>query len=354
MQTNQARTTAPTDAQSLGLRVGEVVEVRSEREILATLDEQGRLEALPFMPEMLRFAGQRLRVSKRAIKACDTIGNSGMYRMEHAVHLEGARCDGQAHGGCQASCLLFWKEAWLKRVDPDPTGRPPAGARAGADERPAQAAAPEPSEPRCTVTTLWQETRAPVAESSEERFSCQATELPKAAPLHVSGWNVRQYVEDVTSGNARTLPMIRSLLVVLFNKYQLWSQRLPRRLRIHDGKTYPFLEGRLEGMTPKQLLNLQPGELVEVKSKEEIFQTLDKENRNRGLQFNVEMLKYCGRRARVLRRVDKIIDERSGRMLHFSNDCIVLQDVICDSDYHQYCPRGIYPYWREIWLRRVT
>jgi hypothetical protein len=27
--------------------------------------------------------------------------------------------------------------------------------------------------------------------------------------------------------------------------------------------------------------------------------------------------------------------------------------VICTSDYHRLCPRGIYPYWREIWLERV-
>ena len=26
------------------------------------------------------------------------------------------RCDGKAYGGCQAACLIFWKEAWLKPV----------------------------------------------------------------------------------------------------------------------------------------------------------------------------------------------------------------------------------------------
>src|SRR5688572_19632351 len=119
MRTDGIRTNGPARAEQLDLRIGELVEVRSEREILATLDERGRLEALPFMPEMLQFAGKRFRVSKRAIKACDTIGNTGMYRMEHAVHLEGTRCDGQAHGGCQAACLLYWKEAWLKRADVD-------------------------------------------------------------------------------------------------------------------------------------------------------------------------------------------------------------------------------------------
>ena len=71
------------------------------------------------------------------------------------------------------------------------------------------------------------------------------------------------------------------------------------------------------------------------------------------MSFNVEMLKYCGRQARVLRRVEQIIDERSGKMMRFKNPCIVLEDVICTGDYHRLCPRSIYPYWREIWLERV-
>ncbi len=37
---------------------GDVVEVLSEREILATLDENGTFEKLPFMPEMLDFCGK--------------------------------------------------------------------------------------------------------------------------------------------------------------------------------------------------------------------------------------------------------------------------------------------------------
>jgi hypothetical protein len=92
--------------------------------------------------------------------------------------------------------------------------------------------------------------------------------------------------------------------------------------------------------------------MVRVKSKEQILATLDRKGRNRGLSFDSEMLKYCGQRARVLRRVDHIIEEPTGRMLHLPGDCIVLEGVICAADYHQYCPRSIYPYWREIWLER--
>ena len=88
------------------------------------------------MPEMLQFCGRRFRVDKLAVKLCDTIGSTGMYRMRNAVHLEGVRCDGQAHGGCQAGCLVYWKEAWLKRVPADghdgpiPLGGPSAPAAA--------------------------------------------------------------------------------------------------------------------------------------------------------------------------------------------------------------------------------
>jgi hypothetical protein len=320
----------------LNLRAGELVEVRSESEILATLDEKGELESLPFMPEMRQFCGRRFKVYRRAVKLCDTISWTGMYRMENAVHLEGVRCDGQAHGGCQAGCLTYWKEAWLRRVDAD--DREPAAESVGVAFQ----------SPCCTVEDLEMATR-----KDAETFSCQATELLRAAPTRVPPWDIRQYAEDVSSGNTGVLAMIRAVLVGLFNEYQDFSRRyVPRPLRIHGGKRFPFLDGALT-KTPLERLDLQPGELVRVKSKEAIVATLDTSNRNRGMTFDAEMLQYCGRQARVLRRVNRIIDEPTGRMMELRNPCIILEDVICTSDYHRLCPRGIYPYWREIWLERV-
>src|SRR2546426_1966071 len=126
----------------LNLHTGDLVEVRSKAEILSTLDQNGRLEDLPFMPEMLRYCGQRFRVYKRAHKTCDFVTHTGIRKLSNAVHLEGLRCDGSAHGCCQAQCLIFWKEAWLRRVreqvpaeDPRPTAtaeNPKSGTSAGA------------------------------------------------------------------------------------------------------------------------------------------------------------------------------------------------------------------------------
>jgi hypothetical protein len=325
--------------QALNLRVGEIVEVRSEAEIMATLDARAELESLPFMPEMLQFCGRRFRVDKLAVKLCDTIGSTGMYRMRNAVHLEGVRCDGQAHGGCQAGCLVYWKEAWLKR------------AAASGHDRVEQAR--ETAAPLCTRAALTAATRRGSAASGDERFSCQATELLRAAPTRVPPWDIGQYVLDVRSGNASLLATIRALAIGLFNEYQDLSRRfLPRRLRIRGGMRLPFLEGRLK-KTPDGTLALLPGELVRIKSKQEIVSTLDVNNSTRGLSFDPEMWWYCGREARVLRRVDQLIDERTGELLRLKRSCIVLEGVTCRGAYHRCCPRADFPYWREVWLERV-
>ena len=116
------------------LRPGDQVEVRSLPEILATLDGADTLDEMPFMPEMLRHAGRRYTVSRRVDKICDTVAETGSRRLHATVYLDDLRCDGSAHGGCQAGCRLYFKEAWLRRVDgvsPAPAEAALARARGG-------------------------------------------------------------------------------------------------------------------------------------------------------------------------------------------------------------------------------
>ncbi len=40
-------------------------------------------------------------------------------------------------------------------------------------------------------------------------------------------------------------------------------------------------------------------------------------------------------------------------MLVMKNPCIILEGVACQSDYHRFCPRAIFHYWRENWLKRA-
>ena len=93
-----------------------------------------------------------------------------------------------------------------------------------------------------------------------------------------------------------------------------------------------------------------------VRSRHEIEQTLDATARHRGLAYTAEMIPACGKRFRVNERIERLIDERNGRMLELKNDCITLENFICKGDHTRgawFCPREAYPSWREAWLKRV-
>lgn len=338
------------------LRVGDWVEVRSRDEILSTLDSDGRLEGMPFMPEMFAFCGQRFRVYKSAHKTCDTVFPVRGRRVHRAVHLE-TRCDGSGHGGCQASCLLFWKEAWLK-----PLGRVPAPVA----ERPARKVSAQISPAlSCSKQDVLNAACVDSPSGGEPRYVCQATQLPYAT-TDLDWWDARQYIEDFTSGNVGLWRMLCGGVYFL----ALWLSRrgigLGRPIRWSFDHLYPLWRGtpfpRRNGSipsgerTPGGSLDLQPGELVRIKPYKEILGTLDVNNRNRGLYFDAEEVPYCGSAVRVQKRVTRIINERTGHMREMKSPSVILDNVICESRYSEcrlFCPRSIYSYWREIWLERV-
>jgi len=105
-----------SDAEASKLQPGEWVEIKSAKEVFATLDRHSKLRGLPFTPEMMKFCGNRMRVYKRIEKII--LESTGELRkiMTPTVLLEGVLCDGKAHGGCDRSCYCFWREAWLRRM----------------------------------------------------------------------------------------------------------------------------------------------------------------------------------------------------------------------------------------------
>ena len=332
---------------TLNLRVGDRVEVRNPEEILATLDENGTLDAMPFMPEMLHYSGRQFTVGKVAHKTCDTISGTGIRRMDNAVHLTGVRCNGRDHDGCQAACLIYWKTAWLKKVKPV-VGQDGVIEDTGPSDRGLEA----PGADRLLPLLVIGSRREP-AEDGARVYTCQATELVRATPYRLPYRQVSQYVQDVRSGNVGVWWVLRALLVGVFNRAQDHStRRLPPRLWFRGGQRWGFLKGTAT-KTPARQTGLQPGDLVRIRSKDEIVATLDANLKNRGMGFDAEMARFCGRTARVLRRVDHIVDERTGRMLVMKNPCIVLDGVVCEGAYNASCPRAITSYWREIWLEKI-
>jgi hypothetical protein len=101
-----------------------------------------------------------------------------------------------------------------------------------------------------------------------------------------------------------------------------------------------------------EVLDLQPGEMVEVKTEEEIRETLDQEGRNRGLQFTPDMTEYCGRRLRVFKRVQRICMEGRPGEMRSLNHTVILEGAICNGGSRS-CDRACFFFWREAWLRRL-
>ncbi|MFL5410863.1 MAG: hypothetical protein ACJ79D_05760 [Myxococcales bacterium] len=308
-----------------GLAAGDVVEVRSAGEILATLDDSGALEALPFMPEMLPYIGRRFVVDKRADKICDTIAQTGSRRLNDAVLLGDLRCDGRAHAGCQAECRLFWKERWLRPVE---------------SLRPVSAAA---SEDPSYQTLRW---LADANRQRGDRYRCQATELLRASE-RLRTFDPRPYVREYTSGN---VPL--GTFVKVFARAAVEQPLL--KLKLLGG---PPLHGDTAASPRHPTLGLQPGDWVQVKSAEEIETTLNRDGKHRGLYFDREMLPFCGKTYRVKKRIERIIDDHTGAIIEMKSDCVTLENVVCSGEHsfsRYFCPRAILPYWRECWLKRVA
>ena len=304
------------------LRVGQVVEVRPAAEILATLDDDAATDALPFMPEMLRFVGRRFTVSAHAVKLCDTRSDgTGNRLFQDTVYLDDLRCDGSGHDGCQAGCRLLWRTAWLRPVTEDD--------------------APESGDD----AELIRRTQAATT-CGEGVYRCQATELGAASEEFPPDDRGRKYLREVQSGNVGILRFLRVLARAVWRK-------AARMLRLH-GEMALSSDAKPLRAEP---LGLQPGELVRVKSRREIAATLGPNGRNRGLAFDWEMLPHCGRAYRVKDRVERFIDENTGTMIELKNECLILEGVVCSGDRsvgRWFCPRAIYPFWREDWVERAN
>jgi hypothetical protein len=310
---------------------GDWVEVRPAPEILATLDDHHSVDGLPFMPEMLPMCGRRFRVALRAEKTCIHPPQVPLRELDDAVILQGQRCDGASHAGCQLGCMLMWKERWLRRVD-------------GPGD-----AAPSPiATPPVLVALRVRRSDDPTA------WVCQGTELPRATRPGEPVWRPAQYLRFLmvkTFTPAELAGMVtrigfRRAKTVLLSR-STWSRAAARFIaRRHQAIKAP----RPGRASAPEAPAFEPGEWVEVKSREEILETLDARGHHRGLAWSSEMLPFCGRRLRVRRRVDRILDETTGRVRDVRGT-VILDGSICDR--YLGCARGMPFLWRDAWLRRA-
>jgi hypothetical protein len=241
------------------LRAGDLVELRPPAEILATLGESGATDGLPFMPEMLEYFGRSWRVQARVERNCAYPFTWGVRRLPATVMLDDLRCGGQAHGGCQAGCRLYWKESWLRRASG------PATPVARDDVY---------SE---LETLVGQNTETVASTADEPVFRCQGTDWFDASE-EVAWWSARSFMREWTCGNVSFWQFSKKMTRVVVGEIGARLHLVERyRTLPHDPSSHP-----VETPPPR---GLEPGTLVQIRSREEIVPTLDARVKNKGLAF---------------------------------------------------------------------
>ena len=96
------------------------VRVRSLEEIQNTLNSFKELKGCAFLEDMQQYCGSEQRV----LKVMERFLDERDYQVKKAkgiVLLEGVYCQGTpVFGRCDRSCLLFWREEWLEKIE-EPT-----------------------------------------------------------------------------------------------------------------------------------------------------------------------------------------------------------------------------------------
>ena len=103
------------------------------------------------------------------------------------------------------------------------------------------------------------------------------------------------------------------------------------------------------------VLHLRPGDHVKVKSKKEIFDTLDKDHRFEGCAFMDEMAQYCGTEQIVYRKINNFFDERLCKFFK-AKGIVLLEGITCSGKLSiagPVCDRSCYLFWKEAWLEKI-
>jgi hypothetical protein len=106
----------------------------------------------------------------------------------------------------------------------------------------------------------------------------------------------------------------------------------------------------------KELAQATPfkqGDIVRVRSREEITSTLDPFKELKGCAFLPAMYQYCGTQQRVLKSMQHFLDERDYKRKKVRG-VILLENVICNgTPAFGPCDRCCFLFWREEWLEKI-
>ncbi len=98
---------------------------------------------------------------------------------------------------------------------------------------------------------------------------------------------------------------------------------------------------------------IQAGDLVRVRAKADIMATLDSHGKLKGCAYMDAMAPYCGTEQRVLKVMERFVDEREMRVKKCKG-LVLLEGVMCEGTTRfGRCDRCCFMFWREEWLEKL-
>ncbi len=162
-------------------------------------------------------------------------------------------------------------------------------------------------------------------------------------------------VPKFSSGPARSIERsfvrrVKKLLAVPWNFHvKKWLKQAYYTSIRWRGDTSP--QTFAKSFTPE--IPFKNGDLVMVRSREEIQATLDPFKELKGCAFLADMYQYCGTQQRVLKSMQNFLDERDYKLKKVRG-AILLENIICNgTPAFGACDRCCFLFWREEWLEKI-
>lgn len=188
----------------------------------------------------------------------------------------------------------------------------------------------------------------------ETQSFLRRVKLSLAAPWN---YHVKRWLKQIYRIYAKQFAPIRPMNDMKPAQLELSQPVLVAPSDGHAGTQQQQLVDQLpqvESVDGAQPGKLNAGDWVRVRSWEEIQPMLDPFKETRGCAFLDDMHKYCGTKQRVLKPMERFLDERDYKVKKVRG-VILLENVICNgTPTFGKCDRCCFLFWREEWLEKIT
>ena len=150
-----------------------------------------------------------------------------------------------------------------------------------------------------------------------------------------------QFIDEIGHKNS----WLNEKLQYSIRKLRWYKKKLSLSLRAVSNTS------RISQLNPEQI---EVGDLVRVRSENEIKQTLNRLRKTRGCTFQKEMYNHCGKEYKVFKKVDHFFDEAMQEMRK-CNNVFLLEGSYCSGStaYLRKCARNCFYFWQISWLEKI-